>query len=71
MSSLSRKSSAPGPDFKNPVTIKPCIRIGRMSNQKKAEFVGDIFCIQSFWGGHDKILPKTYFIQKGMICQKN
>jgi hypothetical protein len=38
-----------------------------MSNQRKAEFVGDIFHMQSFWEGHDKILPRTYFIQEGII----
>jgi hypothetical protein len=29
-----------------------------MSNQQKAEFVNDIFRIQSFWGDHGEILPK-------------
>jgi hypothetical protein len=41
-----------------------------MSNQQKAEFVGDIFHTRSFWGSHGKISPKTCFIQEGMICQK-
>jgi hypothetical protein len=36
--------------------------MSHMSNQRKAEFVGDIFCMRSFWGGHGKILPITYFI---------
>jgi hypothetical protein len=44
--------------------------MSRMSNQKKAEFAGDIFHIQSFWGGHYEILSKTCFIQEGIICQK-
>jgi hypothetical protein len=52
------------------VTTKPYIKMSRMSNQQKAEFVGDIFCKQSFWGGHGEISPKTCFIQVGMICQK-
>jgi hypothetical protein len=39
-----------------------------MSNQKKYEFIGDIFGIQSFWGGHGEILSKTGFIQEGAIC---
>jgi hypothetical protein len=69
MSSLSRKSSAPGRDFKNPVTIKPCIIIGRMGNLNKAEFAGDILRIQSFWGGHGEISPKTCFIQEGMTAR--
>jgi hypothetical protein len=37
-------------------------------NQKKAEFVYDIFCIQHFWEGHGKISTKTWFIQEGAIC---
>jgi hypothetical protein len=44
--------------------------MGRMSNQKKAEFLDNIFCIQSFWAGYGEISAKTYFIQEGMICQK-
>jgi hypothetical protein len=39
-----------------------------MSNQQKAEFVGDIFHIRSFWGGHGEISPKTRFMQEGAIC---
>jgi hypothetical protein len=39
-----------------------------MSNQKKAEFVGDIFSIWSFWWGRGKILPKIRFTQEGAIC---
>jgi hypothetical protein len=39
-----------------------------MSNQKKAEFVKDIFHIQSFWGSHGEISPKTWFIQEGLVC---
>jgi hypothetical protein len=38
-----------------------------MSNQRKVEFVSDIFYIQSFWGGHGKIPPKTLFVSKGAI----
>jgi hypothetical protein len=56
MSNLFRNCSAPCPDFQNPVAIKPCIGIDRMSNQWKAELINDNFGIQSFWGGHDKIL---------------
>jgi hypothetical protein len=44
--------------------------MSHMSNQWKSESVSDIFRMQSFWGGLDKILPKTCFIQVGMICQK-
>jgi hypothetical protein len=39
-----------------------------MNNQKKDEFVNDIFRIQSFWGGYGEISPKTRFIQDGAIC---
>jgi hypothetical protein len=52
------------------ITTEPYIQMSCMSNQKKAELVGDIFCMQSFLGGHGKISPKTCFIQVGMICQK-
>jgi hypothetical protein len=52
------------------VTTKPYAEMSHMSNQRKNEFVSDIFCMGRFWGGHGKILPKTYFIQAGMICQK-
>jgi hypothetical protein len=41
-----------------------------MSNQQKVKFVGDIFCIPSFWGGHGKVSPQTCFIHEGMMCQK-
>jgi hypothetical protein len=43
----------------NAVGTKPYVKIGHMSDQQKAEFVDNIFCIRSFWGGHDKILPKN------------
>jgi hypothetical protein len=32
-----------------------------MSNQRKAEFVGDIFCMRCFWGGHGEISPRNLF----------
>jgi hypothetical protein len=44
--------------------------MSRMSNHQKAESVSNIFRMRSFWGGHGKILPKTCFLQVGMICQK-
>jgi hypothetical protein len=31
-----------------------------ISNQRKTEFVGDIFCLQSFWEGHGEILNLFY-----------
>jgi hypothetical protein len=40
--------------LQNHVAIKPCNRIDRMGNQKKAEFVNGNFGIQSFWGGSVK-----------------
>jgi hypothetical protein len=54
----------------NAVAAKPYVKTGHMSNQEKFEFIGDIFCILSFWGGHGEISPKTYFIQEGMICRE-
>jgi hypothetical protein len=57
-------------ELQNAVTTKPYVEMSCMSNQPKAEFVGDIFHMQSCWGGHGEISPKTYFIQVGMICQK-
>jgi hypothetical protein len=33
--------------------------MGRMSNQQEAVFINDIFRIQSFWGGHGEISPKS------------
>jgi hypothetical protein len=56
--------------LQNAVTTEPYAKMSHMSNQRKAEFVGDIFCMRSFWGGHGDISPRTYFIQEGMICQK-
>jgi hypothetical protein len=65
--SLSRKFSAPCPDFKNLIATKLCIGIGHMSNQRKAEFITGNFGIYSFWEGHDKILPKSWFRPKGPV----
>jgi hypothetical protein len=56
--------------LQNAITTEPYIKMSRMSNQWKDEFVGDIFHMRSFWGGHGEIFPRTYFVQKGMICQK-
>jgi hypothetical protein len=56
-------------DIQSTVATKPYVATSHMSNQQKAEFVGNVFHIQSFWGGHGKILSKPYFIQEGMICQ--
>jgi hypothetical protein len=56
--------------LQNAVTTKPYIEMSHMSNQRKVEFIGKIFCMQSFWGGHGKIPPKTCFIQVAMVCQK-
>jgi hypothetical protein len=56
-------------DF-NAVTTEPYAEMSRMSNQRKAEFVGDIFCMRIFWKGHGEISPKTFFKEVGMICQK-
>jgi hypothetical protein len=50
------------------VTTEPYIKMSHMSNQRKAEFVGDIFHMRSFWGGHGEISPKPCFIQVCMIC---
>jgi hypothetical protein len=48
--------------IQNAVPTKPHVKMSRMSNQQKAEFVSDIFCMRSFWRGHGKISPKTCFI---------
>jgi hypothetical protein len=56
--------------LQNAVTTEPYIKMSRMSNQRKAEFVSNMFHMQSFWGGHGEILPRTYFVQEGMIFQK-
>jgi hypothetical protein len=56
--------------FQNAVTTEPFVEMSHMSNQWKAEFVGDIFRMRSFWKGHGKISPKKCVIQVGMICQK-
>jgi hypothetical protein len=48
--------------LQNAITTEPYIKMSHMSNQRKAQFVGDI------WGGHGKISPRTFFIQEGMIC---
>jgi hypothetical protein len=58
-------------EIQNAVTTKPYVEMSHMSNQRKDEFVGDIFHMRSCWGGHGEILPKTCFIQVGMICQKS
>jgi hypothetical protein len=44
--------------LQKPVAVKPCIRIDRMSNQRKSELINDNFGIQSFWGGRGEILSK-------------
>jgi hypothetical protein len=54
----------------NAVTTEPYIEMSCISNQRKSEFVGDFFHMQSFWGGHGKISARTNFLQEGMICQK-
>jgi hypothetical protein len=59
-----------GAVLQNAVTTKLYAEMSRISNQRKAEFVSDIFRMQSLWGGHGKISPKTCFIQVGMIYQK-
>jgi hypothetical protein len=50
------------------VMTKPYVEMSHLSSQQKDEFIGDIFHMRRFWGGHGKILPKTCFIQEGMIC---
>jgi hypothetical protein len=54
--------------FQNVVTTKTYVKTGCMSTQQKAEFIGNIFCIRSFLGGHGEILPKSWFIPEGAIC---
>jgi hypothetical protein len=45
--------------IQNAIATKLYVKTGRMSNQKKAEFVDDIFHIWSFWRGHGEISPNT------------
>jgi hypothetical protein len=54
--------------FQNSVVTKPYVETSHMNNQKKTEFIDDIFHMQSIWGGHGEISPKTWFIQEGAIC---
>jgi hypothetical protein len=54
--------------IQNAIATKPYVKTGRMSNQKKAEFVDDIFHIWSFWRGHGEISPKTWFMHEGTMC---
>jgi hypothetical protein len=58
----------PKTGLQNSVATKPYVKAGHMSKQQKSEFVDDIFHIQSFWGGHDEISSKTWFIHEGAIC---
>jgi hypothetical protein len=44
--------------IQNAATTEPYIKMSRMSNQRKAEFIGDIFHMQTFWGGHGEISQK-------------
>jgi hypothetical protein len=46
------------------IASKPCIKIDRMSNQRKDEFVSGKFWIQSFWGGHGN----PWLMPKGRVC---
>jgi hypothetical protein len=41
-----------------------------MCNHQKAEFIGDIFHIQSFYGDHDEIFPKPDSYRKVQSAQK-
>jgi hypothetical protein len=50
------------------VATKSCVEIGRMSNQRKAVFVNGVFYIQSFWGGHGEISPRSGLMPKGTVC---
>jgi hypothetical protein len=46
-------------ELQHTVATKLYVETGRMSNQQKAEFVGNIFLYNVSGGGHDKISPKT------------
>jgi hypothetical protein len=39
-----------------------------MGDQHKSEVVSEDFGIQSFWGGHGKILPRPGLMPKGTVC---
>jgi hypothetical protein len=55
--------------LKKSIEMKPYVKTGHMSNQRKDEFVNDSFCIQSFWGGHDNFSPKTWIVPKVQSAQ--
>jgi hypothetical protein len=57
--------------IQNPVAIKLCIRIGRMSNQKNFEFIKSNFGIQCFWGGHGKNSSNPDLDQKVQTAQNS
>jgi hypothetical protein len=48
--------------IQNAIVTKPYVEMGCISNQRKAEFVRNIFRIRSFCGGHGKFLPNTCFM---------
>jgi hypothetical protein len=53
--------------LQNAVTTEPYIKMSHMSNQRKAEFVGDIFHMRSFWGGHGENFAKSLFYAGKMV----
>jgi hypothetical protein len=55
--------------LQNAVTTEPYIKMSHMSIQRKAEFVGDIFHMRSFWGAHGEILPRACFMQERWCVQ--
>jgi hypothetical protein len=67
MSSLSRTVQHHDLSLKT-LTVKPCIRWDRLSNQEKAELFSDSFGIRSFQGCHGEISPRDQFMPKGLIC---
>jgi hypothetical protein len=56
--------------LQNAIATKPYSETGRISNQQKAEFVGNIFHIRSFCGGHGEILPKPDLYRKVQSAKK-
>jgi hypothetical protein len=54
--------------LQNPVAIKLCIRIDRMSNQRKSEFIHGKFHVQCSWEGHGEMSSKSWLAPKGIVC---
>jgi hypothetical protein len=57
-------------EIQNAITTKPHVKMNRMTHQQKAKFVGDIFYMRCFCGGHGEILPRTVLYRKVWSARK-